>query len=138
MTNPTFVDPVAALRDALLALAPSTALAAIPVRTEHLEAEAPPFFLVGEAGAIHHRTGPVYNPARINLSAWALDQDQAVEMYLTAAALLHRYGPVVRNGIGIFRIFEETGLQQPFADPDTGWFRAFGAFDMVMVDRIVS
>ncbi len=138
MTTPTYVDSVAAFRDALLALAPGTAIAAVPVRTKRLEGEPPPFIHVGEGGAIHHRTGPVYNPARVNLSAWALDEDQSVEMYLTAAQLLHRLGPLIRNGIGIFKIFEETGLQQPFEDPDTGWWRAFGVFDLVMVDRIVT
>jgi hypothetical protein len=135
---PTFVDPVAAFREVLLDLLPATAFAGVAVRTRHEQDEAPPFYLAGEGGAIHHRTGPAYNPARVNLSAWALDQDQAAEMYLTAAQHLHRMGPLIKNGVGIFRIFEETGLQQPFPDPDTGWFRAFGAFDLVMVDRIVT
>ncbi len=132
------VDPVAALREVLLELVPTTALADVPVRTKRQEGEAPPFILLGEGGTLHHRTGPVYNPARVNLSAWALDDDQAVEMYLTAAQLLHRLGPLVRSGVGIFRIYEETGLQQPFEDPGTGWWRAFGVFDLVMVDRIVA
>ena len=139
MTTSTYVDPVAAFRDALLELAPATALANVAVRTnDRHDDDAPPFVVVSEGGAIHHRTGPAYVPARVNLSAWGIDADQAVELYLTAAQLLHRLGPLVRNGIGIFKIFEETGLQQPFEDPDTGWWRAFGVFDLVMVDRIVT
>ncbi len=139
MTTPTYVDPLAAFRDALLALAPATVLASVPVRTNKFhDGDVPPFVVVSEGGAIHHRTGPAYAPARVNLSAFGLDADQAVELYLTAAQLLHRFGPVIRNGAGIFRIFEETGLQQPFEDPGTGWWRAFGAFDLVMVDRIVT
>ena len=134
----TFVDPVAAFREALLAMAPTTALAGIPVTTKSQVGESPPFIRLSEGGAIRHRTGPAYKPARVNFSAWALDEGQAVELYLTASQLLHRAGPVVRNGAGIFRIFDETGLQQPFEDPDTGWWRAFGVFDLVMVDRPVS
>jgi len=134
----TFVDPVAAFREALLALAPGTALADVPVRSKQQQGEAPPFIRLSEGGAIRHRTGPAYKPARVNFSAWALDEGQAVELYLTASQLLHRHGPVVRNGAGIFRIYDEMGLQQPFEDPDTGWWRAFGVFDLVMVDRPVS
>ena len=135
----TFVDPLAAFREALLALAPTTALADVPIRAnERHDGDAPPFVVIAEGGAIRHRTGPAYAPARVNLSAWGNDADQAVELYLTASQLLHRYGPVVRSGAGIFRIFDETGLQQPFEDPDTGWWRAFGVFDLVMVDRPVT
>ena len=135
----TFVDPLAAFRDALVALAPTTALAGIALRTNAMHAgDVPPFVVIAEGGAIRHRTGPAYAPARVNFSAWGIDADQAVELYLTASQLLHRYGPVVRSGAGIFRIFDETGLQQPFEDPDTGWWRAFGVFDLVMVDRPVT
>lgn len=139
MTTPTYVDPVAAFRDALLALAPATAIDGVPVRTNERHAgDVPPYFVLAEGGDIQHRTAPVYNPARVNLSAWALDADQAVDLYRTASQLVHRTGPFIRNGAGVFRIFAETGLQQPFEDPDTGWWRAFGVFDLVMVDRPVS
>jgi hypothetical protein len=135
----TFVDPLAAFRESLLALAPSTALASVAVRTNVKHADdVPPFVVIAEGGAIRHRTGPAYAPARVNFSAWGIDADQAVELYLTASQLLHRLGPLVRNGAGIFRIYDETGVQQPFEDPDTGWWRAFGVFDLVMVDRPVS
>jgi hypothetical protein len=134
-----FVDSLASFRDVLLERVVGTALADVAVRTNARRPDdMPPFIVVSEGGSLHHRTGPVYNPARINFSAWALDADQAVEMYLTAAQLLHRLGPVIVNGAGIFRIFEETGLQQPFEDPDTSWWRAFGVFDLVMVDRIMA
>lgn len=139
MTTPTYVDPVAAFRDALLALAPATAIAGVVIRTnKRHEGDSPPYFVVNEAGDIQHRTAPVYSPARVNLTAWALDADQAVDLYRTASQLVHRYGPLIRDGVGIFRIFAETGLQQPFEDPDTGWWRAFGVFDLAMVDRIVT
>ena len=134
----TIVDPVAALREILLERAIGTSLADVPVHTRRQDAEPPPFILVGEGGLVHHRSAPVYNPARVGFTAWTLTEEQAVELYLTAAQLLHRYGPVVREGVGVFRIFEETGMQQPFPDPDTGWWRAFGVFDLVMVDRIVT
>jgi len=139
MTSPTYVDSLASFRDVLLERVPGTALAAVTVRANARHADdLPPFIVVSEGGALHHRTGPAYNPARVNFTAWALDADGAVEMYLTAAQLLHRLGPLVKNGAGIFRVFEETGLQQPFEDPDTSWWRAFGVFDLVMVDQIMA
>ena len=139
MTTPTYVDPVAAFRDALLALAPWTAIAGVVIRTnKRHDGDSPPYFVASDGWALQHRTAPVFNPARVNFSAWGFDADQAVDLYLTASQLVHRTGPVIRNGAGIFRIFAETGLQQPFEDPDTGWWRAFGVFDLVMVDRIVT
>ena len=134
----TFVDPLASFRDVLLVRIPGSSIEAIPVRTQHKEGEAPPFFLASEGGALRHRSVPLYAPARINLEAWALDEDQAVTMYLAAAQLLHRFGPIVINGVVVFQIFEETGLQQPFQDPDTTWWRAFGVFDLTMADQIVA
>ena len=134
-----YVDPVAAFRDALLALAPATAIDGVLIRTnKRHDGDAPPYLVVGEAGDIQHRTAAVYNPARVNLSVWGADADQAVDLYRTASQLVHRTGPFIRNGMGIFRIFAETGLQQPLEDPDTGWWRAFGVFDLVMVDRPVT
>jgi hypothetical protein len=135
----TYVDPVAAFRDALLALAPATAIAGVAVRTnQRHDGDVPPYFVVSEGGDLQHRTAAVYNPARVNVSAYGLDADQAVDLFRTASQLVHRTGPLIRNGVGIFRIFAETGLQQPLEDPDTGWWRAFGVFDLVMVDRPVS
>ena len=138
MTTPTFVDTVAALRDVLLDRMAGSSIEAVPVRTKHKEGETPPFILLGEGGSIRLPSVPLYAPARVQLESWGLDEDQAVEIYLTAAQLLHRLGPVVINGVGIFRIFEETGLQPPFVDPDTGWWRAFGVFDLTMVDQILA
>jgi hypothetical protein len=138
MTTPTLVDSVAAFRDVLIDRIPGSSIEAVPVRTQHKEGEAPPFILLAEGGSIRHPSVPLYAPARVSLEAWALDEDAAVEMYLAAAQLLHRLGPLVKNGVGIFRIFEETGLQQPFEDPDTGWWRAFGVFDLTMVDQILA
>jgi hypothetical protein len=135
----TYADPVAAFRDALLALAPATAIAGVDVRTNKRHGgDSPPYFIVSEGGDIQHRTAAVYNPARVNVSAYGLNADQAVDLFRTASQLVHRTGPLIRNGVGIFRIFAETGLQQPLEDPDTGWWRAFGVFDLVMVDRPVS
>jgi hypothetical protein len=93
MTTPTFVDSVAAARDVLLDRIPGSSIEAVPVRTQHEEGEAPPFILVAEGGAIRLPSVPLYAPARVNLEAWGLDEDQAVEIYLAAAQLLHRLGP---------------------------------------------
>ena len=138
MTTQTFVDTVASLRDVLLDRIPGSSIEAVGVRTKRQEGEPPPFILLVEGGAIRLPSVPLYAPARVDLEAWGLDEEQAVEIYLTAAQLLHRLGPLVINGVGIFRIFEETGLQHPFVDPDTGWWRAFGVFDLMMVDQILA
>lgn len=140
MTTVTYVDPVAACRDLLLELATGSQIASRAVRTNaRHDTDVPPYFVVSEGGAIRHKTGPAYAPARVNLSSWGLDADTAAEGYLVASQLLHRYGPVVlASGVGIFKVFDETGLQEPFEDPDTGWWRAFGVFDLVLVDRLVS
>lgn len=134
-----FVSPAVAFRDLLEELATGTQIAGIPVRTVHRdEGDRPPLFLVAEAGGIRHRTGPAYAPARVSLSAFHDTDREAADMYLVASQLLHRLRPGIRAGVGIFKVFDETGLQQPFKDPDTGWWRAFGVFDLVLVDRVIT
>jgi hypothetical protein len=138
MTTPTYVDTVAAFRDVLIDRLAGSSIETVPVRTQHKEGEAPPFILLAEGGSIRHPRVPLYAPARVNFEAWALDEDAAVAIYMTAAQFMHRLGVVIKNGVAIFQCFEETGLQQPFPDPDTGWWRAFGVFDLTMVDQILA
>lgn len=132
------VDPVAVLREVLIDLILGSSIEAVPVRTQRKAGELPPFILLTEGGSIRHPSVPLYAPARVNFEAWALDEDEAAAIYLAAAQLMHRLGLVIRKGVAIFQCFEETGLQQPFPDPDTGWWRAFGVFDLTMVDQILA
>jgi hypothetical protein len=139
MTTIGFVSPVVAFRDLLLDLATDTQLEGIPVRTVKRDpGDEPPFLLVAEGGGIRHRTGPAYAPARASLTAFHMTDREAADLYLAASELLHRLRPGIRDGVGIFKVFDETGLQQPFQDPDTGWWRAFGVFDLVLVDRLIT
>lgn len=132
------VSPIVALRALLLELEVGTDIEGIPVvSVSRDEGMVPPFFLVAEAGSIRHRTGPAYAPARARLEAVHLTDREAVDMYLVASERLHRFGPAVRDGVGIFKVFDETGPQQPFQDPDTSWWRAFGVLDLVLLDRVV-
>lgn len=134
-----FVSPVVAFRELFVDVKVGTQIEAHPVFTLHRDpAVVPPFYLVGEAGSIRHRTGPAYSPARASLTAVALTDREAADMYLAASELLHRLRPGTRDGVGIFMVFDETGLQQPFQDPDTEWWRAFGVFDLVLADRLLT
>jgi hypothetical protein len=133
------VSPIVAFRQLLLDLAPGTQLESLPILTVKRDpGVTPPFLLVAEAGSIRHRTGPAYAPARASLTAYEYTDRGAAELYLVASELLHRLRPGIRDGVGIFKVFDETGLQQPFQDPDTEWWRAFGVFDLVLVDRLIT
>lgn len=134
-----FVSPVVAFRELLVDVAAGTQIDGIAVRTVHRDPEdVPPLFLVSEAGGIRHRTGPAYAPARVSLTALHYTDREAVDMYLVASQLLHRLRPGIRDGVGIFKVFDETGVQQPVKDPDAEWWRAFGVWDLVLVDRPIT
>lgn len=133
------ISPVVAFRELFVEVKAGTWIEDYAVRTLHRDPDdVPPFFLVGEAGSIRHRTGPAYAPARASLTAFDYTDRGAVDMYLAASQLLHRLRPGIRDGVGIFKVFDETGVQQPFQDPDTEWWRAFGVFDLVLVDQPIT
>jgi len=131
-------DPVAVLRAVLLARMEVTAQAIVPVVANVREAGGtPPFYVLTEAGALRARSTGVLSPARVGLAAWALTEDAAAAAYRLASDLLHRVGPVTVDGCGVWRIYDETGLQGALPDPDSSWWRASGVFDLVMTDRTV-
>lgn len=139
MTTIVTPDPVALLRTILLEVVEDTQLAGMPIVSNVREdGQEPPFLVLAEAGSVPHPTLPLFQPARVSLTTWALTDGAAAEAYRVASSLLHRNGPFVRDDVGVFRIFDETGLQQPIKDPDTGWWRAFGVFDLHMVDRVLA
>ena len=131
-------DPVAVLRAILLARLEATGQTAVTVvgnvRSAGVE---PPFYVLSEAGALRARGPGAYSPARVGLSAWAATEDAAAAAYRLASDLLHRQGPLVVDGAGVWKIFDETGLQRPLPDPDSDWWSASGVFDLVMTDRAV-
>jgi hypothetical protein len=131
-------DPVALLRAILLERLDRTSQAIVPVIGNVRDADTePPFYVASEAGSIHERSAPVLNPARVGLSAWALTEDAAAAAYRLAIDLLHRQGPLLIDGWGIWKVFNETGLQRPLRDPDSSWWLATGVFDLYMTDRNV-
>ena len=139
MTDVAVVDSVAFCRAHLAALAAGTQIEAVPVRASVREdGDEPPFFVMAEGGELAHPTLPLLQPARVELTSWGLTEGQAVTNWRVARALLHRSGPVVIDGVGMFKAFDETGLQRPFQDPDTEWWRAFGVFDLHLVDRVLA
>jgi hypothetical protein len=77
------------------------------------------------------------NPARIRATCYGTDPRQASRMYRALVAILHRAGPLVRDGVGLFKAFDETG-PQPLTDPDTRWDAVFGVFDLHLADRPVA
>jgi hypothetical protein len=131
-------DPVAVLRTILLERLTRTGQTVVHVvgsaREPGIE---PPFYVAAEAGAIHETSAPVLNPARVTLTAWALTEDDAAAAYRLAIDLLHRQGPLVVDGVGVWKVKDETGLQGALPDPDSSWWRASGVFDLVMTDRNV-
>lgn len=131
-------DPVAVLRSILLARLAATGQTVVPVVANVREAGGQvPFYVLSEAGALRARGPGAYGPARVGLAAWAATEDAAAAAYRLASDLLHRQGPLVVDGAGVWKVFDETGLQRPLPDPDSDWWSAQGVFDLVMTDRAI-
>jgi len=136
MTDP--IEPVKFARNLILELAAGTLLEDVPVDAYRLEAEGePPRIVLKEGGDVHERGVGMLNPARIRATCYGTDPRQASRMYRALVAILHRAGPLVRDGVGLFKAFDETG-PQPLTDPDTRWDAVFGVFDLHLADRPVA
>jgi hypothetical protein len=132
------IDPVVFLRDWYLELALGTPLEGVAIWTLKREPETlPPYLILAEAGDVRHPAGPAFAPARVELSAWHYTDREVATLFRTAIALVHRRH-VVLGGIGCFMARSETGLQRPFEDPDTGWWRGFGVIDLVLLDQLIT
>lgn len=142
MTVGAVIEPVEVLRAVLRVRVPGTALADVAVRTNERDAgDVPPFVILAQGGDVRIRSGGAYAPARVSLSLTAATDYEAAALWRLASRLLHGWGPVNVDvdvdRVGIWRIFDETGLQRPVKEPDTGWWRAFGVFDITMTDRAI-
>jgi hypothetical protein len=137
----TVPDPIAVLRAILLDRVVGTDLAGVAVRDAREEGDAPPYVVLNEGGDSRLRAGGALWPARVTLSVTAESKGQAAVLWRLASAALHRHGPerltVDGDQVGVWRIFDETGLQGPVQEPDTSWWRAFGVFDVYMADRAI-
>lgn len=106
--------------------------------------DVPPYGLLQEAGGQRARNAPVVNPARVSVRIYDTDDGAAARRYRRLSALLHGFGPVIveldeadGGSVGVWRVFDETGVQAPVQEPDTGWWVAGGVFDLFMADRSV-
>lgn len=134
-------DPVATFDAVLIARAVGTALENVPIRSDRAEGDEPPFAIATDGGWARARGAGALLPARVNLSVTAATDDQAAALWRLASALLHNWGPVTVDvdgaQVGVWKVFDETGPQRPVQEPDTGWWRVFGVFDLTMTDRAI-
>jgi hypothetical protein len=136
-------DPIEVFRAVLIARAVDTTLEDVPIRSnERDQDDEPPYLIASEAGSLRHTSVGAFLPTRVGLSGYATTESGAAALYRTASDVLHRAGPLRISipdfgSAGVWRIYDETGLQRPVRDPDTGWWRAFGVFDMHMADRAI-
>lgn len=130
-------EPVLFAQAFLQQFAPDTAIENVPVRVMRLEQDdMPPALLLEPAGEVHERSLPVFLPARVAVVAYALSADAALLLYRTASDLFHRTGPVLIDGIGLFKAFDETG-PQPRDEPNTTWHGVFGVIALYMADQAI-
>lgn len=127
-------EPILFAQAFLQARATGTALEGVAVRVGRAEdSDQPPFLLLEQAGEIHDRGLPAYLPARVSVTAFGLDEDQAILLYRAASDLFHRVGPVVIDGVGMWKAFDETG-PQPREETNTNWSARYGVIAIYMAD----
>ena len=128
-------DPLAFARDLLLELVPGTALATVPIRADCLEeGDEPPVILLRDAGALRHRGLPAFHPARVDVVCYGETPEQAASLFRGVSDLLHRAGPLKRDGVALWKAYDETG-PSPSVDPDTRWPLAFGVVALHLADE---
>lgn len=141
MTVLVVPDPIAVLRAVLLGLVVDTDLEGLAIRDAREDGDSPPYVVLGEAGDRRLRSGGALWPARVEASLTAATKGEAAIKWRLLSALLHRHGPVTLtvdgDRVGVWKVFDETGLQGPVQEPDTAWWRAFGVFDVYMTDRAI-
>ena len=128
------IDVPAFVKTILELGADGTALEGVSIRVGRLEpADEPPVGLLETAGAIHDETLPAYLPFRVSMTWYAATPWGADQLYGAATDLLHRAGPLVIDGIGLWRAFDETG-PSPRDDANTNWSATFGVVALYMPD----
>ncbi len=144
MTTAVSPDPVATLRSIILGLAETAGDDAPVIRSRRAPGDVPPFTLLRDAGELRARHAPVRRPARVSAQLFGLDEADAARRYRRFSDLVHGYGPAIvelededGGDVGVWKVFDETGVQAPLQEPDTGWWVAGGVFDLYMTDRSV-
>lgn len=109
-----------------------------PVRNARLEVgDEPPCVLLEEAGFLRDPSLSMYAPYRVSVTTYGRTEFEASELYRRVTDLLHRRGPEIVDGVGLWRAYDETG-SQPRDDPDTRWPARFGIVGLYMPDTILS
>jgi hypothetical protein len=130
----TAADPVLFAQTIILADAAGTDVDGIDVRIGRLEnTDVPPVILLEDAGWIRSDSLPAFLPARVSVTAYGRSESEASLLLRAAMDILHRAGPRVIDGIGLWRAYDETGPQSR-DDPDTRWPARFTVAALFMPD----
>lgn len=140
MTDP--IEPIVFARELILELVaglpPGSALEGVAVDGYKLEGGGiPPRIVLKAGGDVHERGVGMLNPARVKATCYGSSAREAELMYRALVALLHQAGPLIRDGVGLFKAYDETG-PQALTDPETRWDAAFGVIDLHLADRPVA
>jgi hypothetical protein len=125
----------------LLTDANSDALAGAAFRGGAMEPDDDPrlnlVVVLEEAGWIRERGIGLYSPFRLGVTTFGVDERTASAGYRAVTDVFHRAGPVVRDGVGLYRAYDETG-PSPVADPATRWSGRFGVVAMYCADEVLA
>lgn len=139
---PVTPDTVATLRQLLLDRCTAVGDTPPAIRSRRAPEDLPPFVLLVEAGEVRARHAPVLTPASVSLAVFDVSPQAAVRRYRRLAAIVHgQYPSVVEleaedgGRVAVWKVFDETGPQGPVQEPDSGWWRVSGVFDLFMADR---
>lgn len=132
MTDPA--DPTLFARTVLLADASGTEIDGLDVRIGRLEnTDTAPVLLLEDAGWIRHDILPTFLPARVSLTAFGRTEAEASLLLRAATDILHRAGPRVIDGVGMWKALDETG-PQPRDEPEARWPARFTVMALYMPD----
>lgn len=132
MTQP---DPIGYVRAVLLQELAVSDDPGPAVRGGRLEpGDEPPVILLEEAGALRSPTVGIYMPFRVMVTVFGPTDREASDLYRTVTDVMHRRGPEIVDGVGLWRCYDETG-PQPRDDPDTRWPARFGILALYLADQ---
>ena len=127
-------DPVLFAQTILLADASGTEIEGLEIRIGRLEnQDEPPVLLLEDAGWLRSDALPAFLPARVSITAYGRSESEASLLLRAATDILHRAGPRIIAGIGLWKAYDETG-PQPRDDPDTRWPARFTVAALYMPD----
>lgn len=136
MTDPAY--PILFAQSVLQADAAGTEIEGVAIRIGRLEnTDVAPVILLEDAGWLRDATLPVFLPARISVSAYGNTEWEAMLLLRTATDILHRLTNRVIDGVGCWKVFDETG-PQPRDDPNTRWPARFTVVALYMPDVALS